>query len=73
MLNAPGKESALELPPYRLLTGPDDAGFCIKVSAALRQGYVLHGSPCAVFDGTQVVLGQAVILASLAADRQQTP
>jgi hypothetical protein len=33
------------LPTYRLLTGPDDAAFCHRVSAALALGYRLYGSP----------------------------
>ena len=33
------------LPRYRLLTGPDDSGFCRRVSEALALGYVLYGSP----------------------------
>ena len=30
---------------YRLLTGPDDAGFRHKVSEALARGWRLHGAP----------------------------
>ena len=30
---------------YRFLTGPDDAGFCQKVSDALAEGYVLYRDP----------------------------
>ena len=33
------------LPTYRLLTGPDDASFCRRVSDALALGYRLYGSP----------------------------
>ncbi|PWJ48300.1 protein of unknown function [Quadrisphaera granulorum] len=47
---------------YRLLTGTDDRAFCEKVSAALAQGYVLHGSPAITFDGTKPVTAQAVVL-----------
>ncbi|GAB3680697.1 DUF1737 domain-containing protein [Angustibacter aerolatus] len=47
---------------YRMLTGPDDRSFCEKVSAALADGYVLHGSPTMTFDGARVVCGQAVVL-----------
>jgi hypothetical protein len=47
---------------YRLLTGPDDRTFCERVSAALDEGYVLHGGPAATFDGTRVVVAQAVVL-----------
>lgn len=48
---------------YRLLTGPDDASFCHKVSAALAQGWELHGSPTYAFDaGTGAMrCGQAVV------------
>lgn len=47
---------------YRLLTGPDDRSFCEKVSAALNDGYVLHGSPTVGFDGAQLIVAQAVAL-----------
>lgn len=45
---------------YRLLTGPDDATFCARVSDALAQGYELHGAPSVTFDGERVVAAQAV-------------
>ena len=48
--------------PYRLLTGTDDRAFCEKVSAAIADGYVLHGSPAVTFDGERVVTAQAVVL-----------
>lgn len=51
---------------YRLLTGIDDRAFCEKVSAALADGYVLHGSPALTHDGTQVVTAQAVVLPEVA-------
>lgn len=35
---------------YRLLTGPDDASFCHKVSAALASGWTLHGGPAYAAD-----------------------
>jgi hypothetical protein len=47
---------------YRLLTGTDDRSFCEKVSAALEDGYRLHGDPAVTFDGTRVVTAQAVVL-----------
>lgn len=50
-----------DLPVYRVLTGPDDAAFCRRVSEALTLGYELHGSPAATFDGQSVVLAQAII------------
>lgn len=46
---------------YRLLTGPDDAAFCRRVSDALAAGYRLHGSPSATFDGAQVIVAQALV------------
>jgi hypothetical protein len=47
---------------YRLLTGTDDRAFCEKVSAALDEGYRLHGNPAVTFDGARVVTAQAVVL-----------
>jgi hypothetical protein len=47
---------------YRLLTGPDDRSFCERISAALGDGYVLHGGPTLTFDGDRVIAGQAVVL-----------
>ncbi|GLY34983.1 hypothetical protein Amsp01_010070 [Amycolatopsis sp. NBRC 101858] len=49
------------LPRYRLLTGPDDAKFCHRISEALDLGYRLHGSPAATFDGAQVIVAQALL------------
>jgi len=49
------------LPPYRLLTGPDDASFCRRVSDALALGYRLYGSPAATFNGQTVIVAQAVL------------
>ncbi|OQS41871.1 DUF1737 domain-containing protein [Chromobacterium haemolyticum] len=54
------------LPPdgmlaYRLLSGPDDAGFCRRVSEALALDYRLHGSPAATFNGEHVIVAQAVV------------
>jgi hypothetical protein len=49
------------LPHYRLLTGPDDANFCRRVSEALSLGYVLYGSPAITFNGTDVIAAQAVV------------
>lgn len=46
---------------YRVLTGPDDRSFCERVSAALDEGYQLHGSPTLTFDGTRVIVGQALV------------
>ena len=50
------------LPIYRLLTGPDDAEFCKRVSAALEIGYVLYGPPTMTYDTEhkRVIVGQAV-------------
>ena len=47
---------------YRLITGPDDRSFCERISAALAEGYVLHGGPALTFNGTSVICAQAVIL-----------
>ena len=59
MSDAPVPEEKLS---YRLITGPDDRTFCERISAALAEGYVLHGSPAATFNGTAVIVAQALIL-----------
>ena len=48
------------LPVYRVLTGPDDASYCHRVSEALGLGYELHGSPALTHDGAQVIVAQAL-------------
>ncbi|TDL38635.1 DUF1737 domain-containing protein [Arthrobacter nitrophenolicus] len=47
---------------YRLISGPDNREFCERISTALAEGYVLHGSPAATFNGTSVIVAQAVVL-----------
>jgi hypothetical protein len=54
---------------YRVLTGPDDAKFCERVSAALDEGYQLHGGPTLTFNGDQVIVGQALVLAGARIDQ----
>ncbi|WP_055628235.1 DUF1737 domain-containing protein [Streptomyces hirsutus] len=49
------------LPAYRVLTGPDDAAFCHRVSEALAMGYRLHEGPAVTFDGDRVIVAQAVL------------
>ena len=48
---------------YRLLTGPDDASFCHKVTKALSSGWILHGQPVYAHDPStnQMRCAQAVI------------
>ncbi len=53
------------LPTYRLLTGPDDATFCRRVSEALALGYLLYGSPSAAFNGVNVIVAQAIVWPSI--------
>lgn len=50
-------------PRYRVLTGPDDASFCYRVSEALELGYELHGSPSITVKGDTAYVAQAVIWA----------
>lgn len=50
-----------DLPIYRVLTGPDNAAFCRRVSEALEMGYQLHGSPAVTFNGSDVIVAQAVL------------
>ncbi|MBZ2198131.1 DUF1737 domain-containing protein [Occultella gossypii] len=60
--DGPSQPAAPERHTYRLLTGPDDAEFCARVSDALAEGYQLYGSPSVTFDGARVVAAQAVVL-----------
>ncbi|WP_160680399.1 DUF1737 domain-containing protein [Clostridium sp. C8-1-8] len=47
---------------YRLITGKDDSSFCKRISELLNEGYKLYGSPSCTFNGTDVIVAQAVIL-----------
>ena len=46
---------------YRYLTGKDDVNFCARVTEALNQGYELYGAPTMTFNGTDVIVGQAIV------------
>ncbi len=48
---------------YRFITGPDDASFCHRVTAALNKGWLLHGSPTYAFNAATGVMqcGQPVV------------
>ena len=48
---------------YRFLSGPDDASFCHRVTAALNQGWQLHGGPTYAWDAEERAMrcGQAVV------------
>jgi len=47
---------------YRFLSGVDDSSFCHKVTKALTEGWVLHGSPTYAYDAEVKLMkcGQAV-------------
>ncbi|WP_236650139.1 DUF1737 domain-containing protein [Kutzneria albida] len=49
------------LPRYHVLTGPDDAKFCHRVSEAIALGYQLHGGPALTFNGESVIEAQALV------------
>jgi hypothetical protein len=49
------------LPVYRVLTGPDDAAFCQRVSEAIALGYRLHECPAVTFNGERVIVAQALL------------
>jgi hypothetical protein len=49
------------LPLYRVLTGPDDAAFCRRVSEAIALGYRLHDGPAVTFNGERVIVAQALL------------
>lgn len=46
---------------YRYLTGKDDVNFCARVTEALNHGYALYGAPTMTFNGTDVIVGQAIV------------
>ena len=46
---------------YRLLTGPDDAEFCARITRHLNEGWELYGSPALTFNGEKVIAAQAVM------------
>ena len=46
---------------YRLITGPDDEKFCLRICEALNRGWELHGSPTLTHDGNHIVAGQALV------------
>lgn len=47
---------------YRFLSGEDDSAFCHKVTKALSEGWLLHGSASYAYDAMnkKMVCGQAV-------------
>jgi hypothetical protein len=47
---------------YRVLTGPDDAQFCHRVSDALSRGWQLYGAPSLAFDSAaqRMMVAQAI-------------
>ena len=57
---------------YRLLTGVDDRSFCEKVSQALADGYILHGSPALSFNGQNIIVAQAVVLPDQKQEMEQS-
>ena len=48
---------------YRILTGPDDAAFCHRITEALNRGWQLYGSPSLTYDPEKqrVICGQAIM------------
>lgn len=56
---------------YRLLTGPDDAAFCQRVSDALKEGYLLWGAPAISQGERGVIVAQALVLPAYHPSRQE--
>ena len=48
-------------PRYRVLTGPDNDAFCVRVSEALDLGYELQGGPAITAVGDTVHVAQALV------------
>ena len=63
VVSEPTTDAGSETPrlSYRLLTGEDTDEFCARVSAALAEGYQLHGSPAVTYDGTKTIVAQALV------------
>ena len=59
--NEPSAAPPNNLPIYRLITGKDAETMSTAVSVALKLGYQLYGPPVLGIDGTEVILGQAVL------------
>ena len=59
-LRARAKEYCMLI--YRFLTGEDDSAFCHKVTKALSEGWVLHGTTAYAYDAVakRMKAGQAV-------------
>jgi hypothetical protein len=51
---------------YRLICGPDDEDFSRRISAALAEGYELHGSPTLAVMGVHTIVAQALLLPAYA-------
>ncbi|WP_236573373.1 DUF1737 domain-containing protein [Streptomyces sp. GS7] len=49
------------MPVYRILTGPDDASFCQRVSEATGLGDELHEGPAVTFNGESVIVARALV------------
>lgn len=62
MSGSPRAPKAMRTTLYRILTGPDDAAFCHRVSEALSKGWVLYGSPSLTFDSLKgrVICAQSI-------------
>ncbi len=46
---------------YRLITGPDDSEFCMRITKLLNNGWELNGNPSVTFNGKQVIAAQSVV------------
>lgn len=46
---------------YRLITGPDDPNFCLRITEALNKGWELHGNPALTHNGKTTIAGQAIV------------
>ena len=58
---------------YRLLTEDDTSAFCHKVTAALANGWVLHGDPCMTFDAARGVVRCAQAVTKDLPDQNYAP
>ena len=58
---------------YRFLSGEDDSSFCHKVTKALSEGWVLHGTTAYAFDAVSKKMKAGQAVTRIVADQPYDP
>ncbi|WP_421762046.1 DUF1737 domain-containing protein [Devosia sp.] len=58
---------------YRFLTGVDDSSFCHKVTKALSEGWVLHGTTAYAYDPEEKEMKAGQAVTRIVADQPYDP